>query len=108
MNLSAKIISQATDIKQGFELHPHSELYGELKVDTKNLDLMLRDAPTYDSNVIASMPKGSIFFGYGFTDSTLKWVLGQYTMPNGKMIAGFAHIDYLIRIRKENKSYDNE
>ena len=100
MNLSAKIISQATDIKQGFELHPHSELYGEMKIDTNNLDLMLRDAPTFDSCVIASMPKGSTFFGFGFTDSSLKWVLGQYTMPDGKIVAGFAHIDYLIKINK--------
>jgi hypothetical protein len=100
MNLSAKIISQATDIEQGFELHPHSELYGEMKIDTNNLDLMLRDAPTFDSNVITSMPKGSTFFGFGFTDSSLKWVLGQYTMPDGKIVAGFAHIDYLIKIKK--------
>ena len=100
MNLSAKIISQATDIKQGFELHPHSELYGEMKIDTNNLDLMLRDAPTFGSNVITSMPKGSTFFWFGFTDSSLKWVLGQYTIPNGKIVAGFAHIDYLIKIKK--------
>lgn len=100
MNLSAKIISQATDIEQGFELHPHSELYGEMKIDTNNLDLMLRDAPTFNSNVITSMPKGSTFFGFGFTDSSLKWVLGQYTMSDGKIVAGFAHIDYLIKIKK--------
>lgn len=100
MNLSAEIISQAVDTKQGYELHPHSELYGEMKIDTNNLDLMLRDAPTFDSNVIASMPKGSTFFGFGFTDSSLKWVLGQYTMPDDKIVAGFAHIDYLIKIKK--------
>lgn len=105
MNISAEIIAKTSESIKGYMLHPHTDVYGELKVDTKNLDLMLRDAPTYDSNVIASMPKGSTFFGYGFTDSTLKWVLGQYTMPNGKMIAGFAHIDYLIR--KENKRHDN-
>lgn len=99
MNISAEIIAKTAEHTKGYKLHPHTDVYGEMKVDTKNLDLMLRDAPTYDSNVIASMPKGSTFFGYGFTDSTLKWVLGQYTMPDGKMIAGFAHIDYLIKIK---------
>lgn len=100
MNLFAEIISRSTDTKQGFELHPHSELYGEMKIDTNNLDLMLRDAPTFDSNVITSMPKGSTFFGFGFTDNSLKWVLGQYTMADGKIVVGFAYIDYLIKINK--------
>ena len=100
MNLSAKVVVLKEPIDDGYEIHPHTELFGELKVDTSNLDLMLRTAPDYDSEVIASMPKGSIVQCYGFTDASLKWALVEYTTEDGKKVAGFAHLDYLIKIKK--------
>lgn len=100
MNLSARIITESGEHPDSHELYPAIQLYGEMRVDTRNLDLMLRDAPTLDSTVITAMPKGSRFFCYGMTDKTKKWLLGSFTTPEGKIVAGFAHIDYLTKIAK--------
>lgn len=95
MNLSAKIITSAEIPIDATDLHPHTELYGKMTVNTKRDGLYLRTQPTTDSDVITLLPKGSEFFSYGMVDSSLKWVLGQYTDQDGKIVAGFAYLDYL-------------
>jgi hypothetical protein len=43
------------------------------------------------------MPRGHIFFSYGLTDSSLQWLLGECNLPDGKIVAGFCNVKYLIR-----------
>ena len=103
MELSAKVVveRQLDDADDMTTLHLEPCLFGKMKVDTNNDDLMLRTMPRYDSEVICSMPKGSEFRCYGFLDAdTLKWALGEYTKKDGKIVAGFAHLDYLIKLKE--------
>ena len=99
MNLSATIVT-TDDLKNCdnvTELHCHPNFFGEFVIDTKSEDLNLRTQPTTESPVICTMPKGRTFFSYGLTNSSLEWLLGEYTLPDGKIVAGFAHTNYLIR-----------
>lgn len=103
MELSAKVVveRQLEDTEDMTTLHLEPDLFGKMKIDTNNDDLMLRTMPRYDSEVICSMPKGSEFRCYGFLDEeSLTWALGEYTMPEGKIVAGFAHLDYLIKVKE--------
>lgn len=99
MNLSATIVT-TDDLKNCdnvTELHCHPDFFGEFLIDTESSDLNLRTQPNTSSLVIYEMPKGHTFFSYGLTDSSLKWLLGEYKLPDGKIVAGFANVQYLIR-----------
>lgn len=99
MNLSATIVT-TDDLKNCdnvTELHCHPDVFGEFVIDTESSDLNLRTQPNTNSPVICTMPKGHTFFSYGLTDSSLQWLLGECNLPDGKIVAGFCNVKYLIR-----------
>ena len=99
MNLSASILT--TDYLENCdnvaELHCHPDFFGEFIVDTESSELNLRTQPSTTSSIICTMQKGHIFFSYGLTDSSLQWLLGECNLPDGKIVAGFCNVQYLIR-----------
>ena len=99
MNLSATIVT-TDDLKNCdnvTQLHCHPDFFGEFIVNTESTELNVRAQPSINSPTICTMPKGHMFFSYGLTDSSLQWLLGEYNLPDGGIVAGFCNVKYLIR-----------
>lgn len=77
-------------------LTPDTDVFGYYLVDTSS-GLNLRDYPsTSNGNVILCMPEKHTFRAYGLVDETGDWLLGE-TNVGGKIYAGFANKNYLIK-----------